>query len=204
MLIDNCGGILWFLLILRILLNLLDVKGVSFTCGCNHRSTNWDMGSVMLLQLDTIGLIPIGFLWIFFKKYSLDMRVCLGGLQNSNHACFRNPLFLNSLSLFVMLSFSVGDMSSSRGLYTVGSLRWSIAFVMYSFLSSTTIVEPLSALFITMRGFLIRSLSAILSFLVRLSLLFCLYLSVFSISDLIRCKNVSRVLLSDSLSGLKV
>ena len=20
-----------------------------FTCGCNHRSTNWDMGSVMLL-----------------------------------------------------------------------------------------------------------------------------------------------------------
>ena len=27
-----------------------------FTYGCNHRSTNWDMGSVMLLQLDTIGL----------------------------------------------------------------------------------------------------------------------------------------------------
>ena len=85
----------------------------------------------------------------FFKKYSLDVRVCLGGLQCSNHVCFRRPLFLSSLSLFIILSFSVGDISSSRGLYTVGSLRWSIALAMYSLLSSTTIVEPLSALFIT-------------------------------------------------------
>ena len=38
-----------------------------FTCGCSHLSTNWDMGSVILLQLDTMGLIPIGFLWIFKK-----------------------------------------------------------------------------------------------------------------------------------------
>ena len=30
------------------------------------------------------------------------------------------------------------------------------------------------------------------------------YLFVLSISDLIRCRNVSRVLLSDSLSGLEV
>ena len=125
-------------------------EGRFFTCGCNHRSTNWDMGSVMLLQLDTIGLIPIRFLWIFFKKYSLDVRVCFGGLQNSNHVCFKSPLFLSSLSLFRMLSFSVGEMSSARGLYTVGSLRWSIALLMYSSLSSTTIVQPLSALFITM------------------------------------------------------
>ena len=36
-------------------------EGRFFTCGCNHRSTNWDMGSVILLQLDMIGLIPIGF-----------------------------------------------------------------------------------------------------------------------------------------------
>ena len=49
-------------------------------------------------------------------------------------------------------------------------------------------------------GFFIKSLSAILSFLVKLSVL-CL--SVFSISDLIRCRNVSRVL-SDNLSRLKV
>ena len=36
--------------------------GIFFTCGCSHLSTNCDMGSVILLQLDTIGLIPIGFL----------------------------------------------------------------------------------------------------------------------------------------------
>ena len=47
------------------------------------------MGSVMLLQLDTIGLIPMGVLWIFFKKYNLDVRVCFGGLQKSNHDCFK-------------------------------------------------------------------------------------------------------------------
>ena len=37
-------------------------EGSFLTCGCSHLSTNWDMRSVMLLQLDTIGLIPIGFL----------------------------------------------------------------------------------------------------------------------------------------------
>ena len=78
-----------------------------------------------------------------------------------------------------------------RGLYTAGSLRCTIAFLMYSCLSSTTIVEPLSALFMIICGFMINSLSAILSFLVRLSRLFCLL-----------CKNVSRVPLSVSLSGL--
>ena len=49
----------------------------------------------------------------------------------------------------MMVSFSIREMSSSRGMYTVGSLRWCTALVMYSSLSSTTIVEPLSALFIT-------------------------------------------------------
>ena len=43
-------------------------EGRFLTCGCNHQSTNWDMVSVILLQLDMIGLIPIGFLCIFFKK----------------------------------------------------------------------------------------------------------------------------------------
>ena len=52
--------------------------------------------------------------------------------------------------------------------------------------------------------FFIKSLSAILSFLVRLSCLFCLYLSVYNISILTLCRKVSRVPLSDSLSRLKV
>ena len=72
--------------------------------------------------------------------------------------------FFSSLSLFRIISFSSGEISSWRGLYTVGSLRCTIAFLMYSSLSSTTIVEPLSALLITMCGFFIKSLSAILSF----------------------------------------
>ena len=61
-----------------------------------------------------------------------------------------------------------------KGLYTLGSFRCSIAFLMYLSLSSTTIVEPLSALLITICGLFIKSLSANLSFLVRLSCLFCL------------------------------
>ena len=64
-------------------------------------------------------------------------------------------------------------------------------------------VEPLSALLITRFGFWISSLNAILSFLVRLSCLFCLCYSISNISVLILCKNVSRVLF-DNLSGLHV
>ena len=33
-------------------------EGSFLTCGCNHLSTNWDIRSVILLQLDMIGLIP--------------------------------------------------------------------------------------------------------------------------------------------------
>ena len=130
------------------------------------------------------------------------MRVCLGGLQNSNHACFRKPLFLNALDFSIISSFNVGEISVCNGLYTLGSFRCTIALLMYSSLSSTTIVEPLSALLITMQGLFINSLRASLSFLVRLSYLSCLYLSVFSISTLTLCKKVSRVPLSDNLSGL--
>ena len=36
--------------------------GSCFTYGCSHLSTNCEIFSVMLLQLDTIGLMPIGFL----------------------------------------------------------------------------------------------------------------------------------------------
>ena len=76
------------------------------------------------------------------------MRACLGGSQNSNHVCFRSPLFFSDNNLFVMTSFSVGEISLCRGLYTAGSLRCTIAFLMYSCLSSTTIVETLSALYV--------------------------------------------------------
>ena len=36
--------------------------GSAFILGCNQWSMNSDIFSVMLLQLDTIGLIPMGFL----------------------------------------------------------------------------------------------------------------------------------------------
>ena len=123
------------------------------------------------------------------------MRVCFGCLQNSNHACFNKPLFFNALIFSVI---SVGEMSMCNGSYTLRLFRCTIALLMYSSLS---IIEPLSALFITIRGLLISSLRANLSFLVRLSCLSCLCLSVFSISILTLCRKVSRVPLSDNLSG---
>ena len=43
-------------------LRTLRYEGRFFTCSCSHLSANWDMGSVILLQLDTIDLIPMGFL----------------------------------------------------------------------------------------------------------------------------------------------
>ena len=99
------SGIFVVSISLRKSIESLRYEGSFFMCGCNQRCTNWDMGSVMLLQLDTIGLIPIGVLWIFFKKYNLDVRVCLGGLQNSNHDCFKNPLVFNNSSLSVIVFF---------------------------------------------------------------------------------------------------
>ena len=77
---------------------------------------------------------------------------------------------------------------SFSGLYTSGLFRCSIAFVIYTSLSSTTIVEPLSALFIIRFRLWVSSLNASLSFLVRLSLLFCLYFDSSKISNLILCK----------------
>ena len=54
------------------------------------------------------------------------------------------------------------------------SLRCFIASAMYSLLSWTTIVEPLSALFIISVGLFVRWFRACHSFLVRLSDLLCL------------------------------
>ena len=50
--------------------------------GCSHLSTNWDICSVTLSRLETIGRIPIGFLCIFLRKYSLDVLWFAGGLKN--------------------------------------------------------------------------------------------------------------------------
>ena len=78
--------------------------------------------------------------------------------------------FFNSRS--IIFCFKSLEMSSFRGLYTSGLFKCSIAFWIYSSLSSTTIVEPLSALFIIRLWLWINSLNANRSFLVRLSLLF--------------------------------
>ena len=48
--------------------------------------------SVMLSQLETMGLFPIGVLCIFFRKYNLDVLWFVGGLQYS-YQCFRRNLF---------------------------------------------------------------------------------------------------------------
>ena len=77
-------------------------------------------------------------------------------------------------------------MSSFKSLYTSGLFKCSIAFRIYSSLSSTNIVEPLCALFIIRFWFWVNSLNASLSFLVRLSLLF--YFDSSKISSLILCR----------------
>ena len=55
-------GIFMVSINLRNSVESLRYEGRFFTCGCSHLSTNYDMGSVIPLQLDTIGLIPMGFL----------------------------------------------------------------------------------------------------------------------------------------------
>ena len=63
-------------------------------------------------------------------------------------------------------------------------------------------MESLSALLMISVGLFINSLRAFLSFLVKLSILFCLCLCSFTMSSLILCRNVSSIPLSDNLSGL--
>ena len=45
-------------------------EGSFLISGCSQMSTHCEMFSVILLQLEIMGRIPIGFLWIFFKKRS--------------------------------------------------------------------------------------------------------------------------------------
>ena len=145
----------------------------------------------MLSQLETMGRIPIGFLWIFFRKYSFEVLCLTGGLQNSYHGFRRKPFFSSSSSLLFIRSFSLCVIFSLSGLYVVWSLRCFIASAMYSLLSWTTIVEPLSALFIISIGLLMSWFRACHSFLVRLLDLFCLRLCSFMISSLTLCRKVS-------------
>ena len=46
-----------------------------FMYGCSHLSTNWDIFSVMLSQLETVGRIPIGFCG--FSLGSIVLRFCV-------------------------------------------------------------------------------------------------------------------------------
>ena len=57
--------------------------------------TNCEIGSVMLLQMDTMDQIPMGF---FMDFLSLDILVWFGGWQKSTHI---SP-FLNSRSNFLI------------------------------------------------------------------------------------------------------
>ena len=134
----------------------LTYEGRFLTYGCSHLSTNCDIFSVMLSQLETMGQIPIGFLWIFFRKYSFEVLCLTGGLQNSYHGFRRKPFFSSSSNILFIKSFSLCVIFSLSGLYVVWSLRCFIASAMYSLLSWTTIVEPSSALFIISIGLLMN------------------------------------------------
>ena len=83
--------------------------GSAFMIGCNQMSTNWEIFSVILLTLETIGLIPIGFLCIFFRKYNWDVLCFLGG--RGLFACVMEVALHNSFNL----RFSWLGGASSRG-----------------------------------------------------------------------------------------
>ncbi len=178
--------------------------GSCFTYSCNQWSTKDDMFSVIPLQLETIGLIPCGFLWIFLRKYSLDVRCFFGGEQNLCQSSNKKPLFFMIVRLVCISCFRVSVVSSLSFWYVFTSLRCFSAFSMYYDLSSTITVFPLSALFIIRCRFFCSWFSAVLSRFVRLSDLFCLYAGSWSISSCrIFHRAVSSVLCTVSCS-LKV
>ena len=75
---------LWCDISVRLMKSVVSLmKDGSDIIGCSQMSTNWEMFSVTLLTLDTIGLIPMGFLCIFHRKYSWEVLCFLGGIQNS-------------------------------------------------------------------------------------------------------------------------
>ena len=117
--------------------------GDCLTYGCSQWSMNVDMFSVMLPQLETMGLIPCGFLWIFFKKYTLEVLWESGGQQKLNQRSVRKPPSLIDFRLEMIV------WSCLSFVYIFMSFRCVIAFLMYSVLSSITIVFLLSALLMT-------------------------------------------------------
>ena len=58
----HCVGILVVSIVLMNSVESLIYEGRFFMYGCNHLLINWNIFSVMLLQLETMGQIPIGFL----------------------------------------------------------------------------------------------------------------------------------------------
>ena len=117
-------------------------EGSSLMIGWSQVSTNWDTFSVTLLTLDTIGLMPIGFLWIFLRKYRMDVLCCLGGMQNSFISLSIKPEIKRLWSFPWILVLIEGVMSVVRGLYTVVSDKCFRPSSIYWVLSRTTIVEP--------------------------------------------------------------
>ena len=82
------------------------------------------MFSMTLLTLDTIGLIPIGFLCIFLRKYSCEVLCSGWGLQKSHmftcmslvlHALLRNSNIF--IFIFVSLLVSFVSLLYTRGLF---------------------------------------------------------------------------------------
>lgn len=69
-----CSVELWLMLLVRMnSIESLMYDGSFWTRGLSQASTELEMFSVTELTLDTIALIPIGFLWIFLREYSWDV-----------------------------------------------------------------------------------------------------------------------------------
>ena len=95
------------------------------THGWSQVSMNLDMFLAVLLQLDTIGLMLIGVLWIFFRKYNLEVLCFLGGLQYSNQLDCNSADVCSRSSFVVMIYSCFSESSFSSSWYTAGLFRCS-------------------------------------------------------------------------------
>ena len=98
--------------LMKSVVSLMNDGSVCTYC-CSQVSMNLDIFSVMLLQLDTIGLMLIGFLCIFFKKYNREVLCFFGGLQYSNQFDCISPAVCSRSSFWLMICFSESSLSSS-------------------------------------------------------------------------------------------
>ena len=140
--------------------------GSDFMIGCSQKSTNLDIISVKLFILDTIGLIPIGFLCI---TYSWEVVCSLGGLQKSIISSFDFSILSRNSKIFFLVRVV---RSCDNFLYTFGLFKCSRPSATYVSLSWTTIVELLSALLITVVSLFFRLERAFLFLLIMFS--FCI------------------------------